>query len=144
MMWAIMFSVWVSVFCEMAYGESNQQREMSRFQALSAAQTLTEFESVRQRYDLADAAMVACRRELTMGKIPVNCYVIVRIDGSDIGLRSNLQISLAELNSRCQRFAAQADIIPRSEHLKLLPAPCANKIKERSRLLAYKLGKAFE
>jgi hypothetical protein len=108
---------------------------VDRFQALSRARTVTEFESIKRRFDLLEAAALACEKEKASGRVPVNCYVVLKIKKAPPSVT---------LNNLCEEAASRALHFVHREHLRLLPEGCARRLKARERMLAYKAGKDFE
>lgn len=129
MKWLIIYFLFNSSLAAHADGEAE------RFHALRRARSVAEFEAVRRRFDLLEAATLACEKEMSGDRVPVNCYVALKIKKTAPGLA---------LNKKCEESAAQADYFVHREHLRLLPAGCLRQVRLREKLLAYKAGKEIE
>lgn len=114
---------------------ANAQVEIERFRALTRAATLEEHDRVRSRFDLYEAALLACEKELSAGKVPVNCFVARKVE------RRSPE---PELVRRCTEAAHKTSQAIHAEHRRLLPLECLRALNHRERILAYKAGKTIE
>jgi hypothetical protein len=114
-----MWAIWILVFG--LRGAGAHADAMERFHALSRTKTLSEFERTRRKFDLIEAATLACRKELDSGRVPASCYIVMKIDGEkDTRLRREVRLSAADL------------------------AKVTRQAREKERLRLYKLGKDLE